>query len=286
MGTKEDLSKLKTSEIQSQLEARSLSTAGKKQELVERLWEAMSEDVPNSKAVQSDGSVVGEQKPVPSAQLLMTRLRLLKEKHAVEQDKLRVEQEKTRVSLRSEQIELELQLAEVTGGELDQDSLDSVRIRSESMPDAKPEQSELMSSHLQRMSLPPNELKKFSGDVVEYRLWVGAFDARIDSKIQDDNEKLHYLDQFTSGVPNQIVRGCMFLRSDGYKQARALLEDRYGDSYRVMDEYSKRLREWPRLQADDVASWDQLLLLLREIANVTRDRLYAAEKEGFSGDAY
>ena len=62
----------------------------------------------------------------------------------------------------------------------------------------------------------------------------------------------------------------MFLKSDGYKQARALLEDRYGDSYRVMDEYSKRVREWPKLQADDVASWDQLLLFLREIANVTR----------------
>ena len=63
----------------------------------------------------------------------------------------------------------------------------------------------------------------------------------------------------------------MFLKSDGYKQARALLEDRYGNSHRVMDEYSKRLREWPKLHADDVASWDRLLLLLREISNATRD---------------
>ena len=173
MTTREDLSKLKSSDLQSQLEARSLSTTGKRPELVERLLEAISEDASDSKAVQCNEPVMGDHKPAQPAQLLMTKLRLLKEKQAIEQEKLRI-------SFRSEQIDLELQIAEVTGGELDHDSLESVRIQSQSASDAKPDQSELMSSHLQRMSLPPNELKKFSGDVVEYRRFVSAFETRID----------------------------------------------------------------------------------------------------------
>ena len=193
MTTREDLSKLKSSDLQSQLEARSLSTAGKKPELVERLWEAISKDMSDSKAVQADEPAVGDHKPARSAQLLMTKLKLLKEKQEMEQEKLRV-------TYRSEQIDLELELAEVTGGEFDHGSVESARIQSTSASDAGSDQAKFVSSHLQRISLPPNELKKFSGDVVEYRLWVSAFEARIDSKIQDDEEKLHYLDQFTCAV--------------------------------------------------------------------------------------
>ena len=187
MATREDLSKLKASDLQSQLEARSLSTAGKKSELVDRLWEAISGDASDSKAVQcvkfetdnepgpsaqlsmTEPESETDPKTGPSAQLLMTKLRLLKQKQEIEQEKLRV-------AFRAEQIDMELQLAEVTGGEVDQDALNSARIQSKSESE-RPSQSELMSSHLQRMSLPPNELKKFSGDLVEYRLWVSAFDA-------------------------------------------------------------------------------------------------------------
>ena len=39
--TKEDLGKLKTSELQRELEVLNLDTGGKKAELVERLWAAM-----------------------------------------------------------------------------------------------------------------------------------------------------------------------------------------------------------------------------------------------------
>ena len=172
MATKEDLSKLKTSDLQSQLESRSLSTVGKKPELVERLWESISGDMAESKDHQG-GEAGSVHEPAPSAQLLVTKLKLLKQKQEIEQEKLRV-------NFRSEQVDLELQLAEVTGGEFDLESLKSTQIQTSSASNTSSDQSGLVSCHLQRMSLPPNELKKFSGDIVEYRLWISAFDARID----------------------------------------------------------------------------------------------------------
>ena len=80
-----------------------------------------------------------------------------------------------------------------------------------------------------RSSLPKPEIPKFSGCVTDYIPFIKAFDSVIGSKLDNDEEKLHFLEQFTVGEPRDIVKGCLMLpAADGYRQARARLQRRYG----------------------------------------------------------
>ena len=52
---------------------------------------------------------------------------------------------------------------------------------------------------LSAMSLPQPEVPKFDGDPIEYITFTMAFDARITSRINNNCDRLYYLDQHLQG---------------------------------------------------------------------------------------
>ena len=44
------------------------------------------------------------------------------------------------------------------------------------------------------------QIEKFKGDITEFRSWLRSFEHLVSSRTQDDEEKLHFLEQFTSGT--------------------------------------------------------------------------------------
>ena len=56
------------------------------------------------------------------------------------------------------------------------------------------------------------------------------FKTRILANCDDFDEKLDYLEQYTTGDANKIVNGYSYLKPEtGYNTALKELEDRYGD---------------------------------------------------------
>ena len=112
-----------------------------------------------------------------------------------------------------------------------------------------------------RNRLPEIVIPKFSGDPLDYDSFIRTFDARIASRTNDDSEKMHYLDQYTSGIPKQVVHSCMHIPAGlGYVEARRQLDERFVDRFLLAQTYLKRLETWPTIRKDDVKGLDEFII--------------------------
>ena len=271
-----DLGKLKLAELQRQLEAKGMDSTGKKADMVDRLWAALQdagEEAPDldTKATASD--TTGEKQcdqPIskPSAEMLMRKLKLIKQRYNMEESRLKVraraEQDDLTLQMRAEQLDVEIQLAEL--GQADEIVLESLRVPVGDRQESSPETSAL-SVQVGRFLLPPAEQHPFSGAVEEFRLFMKSFQARIEKRTSDKGELLYYLEQYTRGKANQLVRSCLHLGEGRYEQALKLPESRYGNSIRLIDSYVDKVDHWSRLQSGDVEGLDKFALFLTEVQN-------------------
>ena len=121
----------------------------------------------------------------------------------------------------------------------------------------------LSADFLAALTLPHPELPKFDGNIMEYRTFIMAFEARVASKVSGANDRLYYLYQHLTDGPRDLVEGCMHMPPDqGYMQARELLETEYGDSFKLSAVYLSRIQEWPTIRTDDYESLKQFALYL------------------------
>ena len=273
MASREELSCKKASELQQMLEERGLDSSGRKAELVEKLMKAMpvsDASVGNAGETKVSPTLASRSGTADDAQALLAQMRILKEREVLaEQEiasKARMEQEQVRIRARREQLDLEERLVDMgrplTDADVRSATVQALEYLSESAHVTK-----ALSMHIQRSLLPQTDLTPFSGNVQDYRLFTRAFDTRVANKTDDQNELLAYLDQFTRGRPNRVVRNFLHLGEQGYRQARLALEREYGNSHILIDSYVGKLRSWPRINSGDVKGLDQLVLFLVEVQN-------------------
>ena len=114
-----------------------------------------------------------------------------------------------------------------------------------------------------RSKLPKLEVPKFTGCVTDFIPFISAFDSLVGSRVDDEEEKLRYLEQHTDGEPRDIVKGCLMMpAADGYAQARARLQRRYGDKRRMAAALVDKLLSWPPVRNDDIRGLDKLSIFL------------------------
>lgn len=77
----------------------------------------------------------------------------------------------------------------------------------------------------QRLSLlPTREISVFHGNPLQYLSLVRTFKHSIKSKTDNDCDGLFFLEQFTSGRPQVLVRSCMHMEpTRGFEKAKELL---------------------------------------------------------------
>ncbi|XP_064118914.1 uncharacterized protein LOC135223922 [Macrobrachium nipponense] len=93
--------------------------------------------------------------------------------------------------------------------------------------------------------MPKQDMAKFDGDYTKYFRFIRSFDDIFSSQLTNDKERLRYLDLYTTGRPNEIVAACLHLdASEGYRQARKLLEERYGNLEQIATAYVDKVIEW------------------------------------------
>ena len=101
-------------------------------------------------------------------------------------------------------------------------------------------------------SLLVKEPPVFSGDYFEYPAFVTAFDSIICSNVPSKKDRLYFLDKYTRGKANNVVKGFLAMSSDSaYDKARKMLNQRFGNPVHVAEAYKSSLRNWPKINDGD-----------------------------------
>ena len=91
-----------------------------------------------------------------------------------------------------------------------------------------------------------------SGNYFDYPVFTRAFKTIIELRVPSDRERLYFLNKYTEGKANNVIKGFVTLNSDGsYQRAKNLLVRRYGDPHRGSDACKSRLKEWPQISKGD-----------------------------------
>ncbi|CAB3990870.1 Hypothetical predicted protein [Paramuricea clavata] len=119
---------------------------------------------------------------------------------------------------------------------------------------------------MKMMSLPTPKPPVFSGNILAYPKWTLAFDALIDGEAVNPAHKLYYLGEYTSGQAQKMIDGLLGLQSDdAYKRARQILQERFGDPYKIYQAYNERLKSWPVCsKASELQEFSDFLVTVQE----------------------
>ena len=110
------------------------------------------------------------------------------------------------------------------------------------------ELSSMMINQQKTTHLPVKQPPIFSGDPFEYPAFITAFDSIVSANVPSDRDRLFFLDKYTKDKANEVVKGFLAMSSDSaYKEARKLLDHRFGNPVHVAEAYKSSLRKWPKI---------------------------------------
>ncbi|KAL0150819.1 hypothetical protein M9458_051514 [Cirrhinus mrigala] len=128
--------------------------------------------------------------------------------------------------------------------------------------------------------LPPRDIPIFSGNLMEYRTFVRAFEHAIDNKTENARDKLYYLEQYTGGEAKDLVRSCVHMEPNkGYKKAWDLLHKEFGDELKIASAYIDKMLNWAQIKQEDGKALKTYALFLIGCRNVMEDLEYMDEMD-------
>ena len=128
------------------------------------------------------------------------------------------------------------------------------------------------------LTLPQPSLQVFSGNPIDYLDFIRAFEHQVERKTPTSSARLYYLVQHTTGPVQELMKSCLSMREDeGYQEARRLLKERYGQSYKIAAAHVKRLVDGPAIRADDGSALQQFSIQLTSCVNTLREIGYISK---------
>ena len=103
-------------------------------------------------------------------------------------------------------------------------------------------------------SLPVQEPPLFNGNAFDYPAFTTSFDAIILNNAKKGSDKLYFLNKYTAGKANEIVKGFLSLTENGYSMARKILDQRFGNPIKIGEACKGRLRNWPQISDGNSAA--------------------------------
>lgn len=143
----------------------------------------------------------------------------------------------------------------------------SANLKSSALVDVMRKQNEIteMLGRQQQLSLlPVREIPIFDGNPLKYRAFIKAFEQIIESKTDNMQDRLYYLEQFTSGQPKHLVRSCIHMDTQtGYNEAKKQLEWNFGNNVKITSAFIDEALNWPVIKAEDGPALRSYALFLR-----------------------
>ncbi|KAL7841314.1 hypothetical protein SRHO_G00250050 [Serrasalmus rhombeus] len=123
--------------------------------------------------------------------------------------------------------------------------------------------------------LPDLTIKTFKGDPLEYKSFIRSIEHGIESRTEDERDRLQFLLQYTSGQPHELVKSCIHMPpSTGYAKAKQMLQDYFGDDYKIAEAYLKEAMDWQTIKPEDGAALQSFALFLTGCSNTMADISY------------
>ena len=111
---------------------------------------------------------------------------------------------------------------------------------------------DLLAQRQDHDSLPRPQPDVFSGDLLQYPIWIKAFETLIERKTKQPSERLYYLGKYTSGEAKEAVSGLLPLDTEtAYTKAKNILANRFGNPFLASSAYRKKLESWPKIASND-----------------------------------
>ena len=86
---------------------------------------------------------------------------------------------------------------------------------------------------------------------------------------------MQYLQQYLDGEPKDLIKGCHYMEPDaGYVEAMKLLNEKYGDPYKVSNAYLKKVNDWPTLRPGDDNALEKLAIFLTQCLSAMESLSY------------
>ena len=100
--------------------------------------------------------------------------------------------------------------------------------------------------------LTKSELMTFDGDPLKYFAFIKSFDNNVEKDICDSSKQLQLLIQYCSGKAKKVIENCILLHpSEGYKEAKKLLAERFGNVYKVTNSWICKVTSGPVIKPGD-----------------------------------
>lgn len=138
----------------------------------------------------------------------------------------------------------------------------------------------LLVKQQQAALLPPREIPTFDGDALQYRTFIKAFEQGIERKVDHVQDKLFYLEQYTKGAPNQLVRSFLHMDPDrGFRKAKEQLEWHFGNAMKLTSAHMDKVLSWPSIKVEDGPALRSYALFLRSCFNIMKEINFMEELE-------
>ena len=113
--------------------------------------------------------------------------------------------------------------------------------------------------------LPPPEPTVFNGDPLKYPGWKTAFHSLIEQRQIPPSERIHYLKKYIGGNVKDVIENYFLVATpDSYNEAKALLDQRYGDSFVIATAFRDKLEKWPKIASRDGVGLQKFADFLRQ----------------------
>ena len=92
------------------------------------------------------------------------------------------------------------------------------------------------------LTLPKIQIEPFNGDCLKYHSFKTIFDLSVDSVLTDPDDKLIHLLRCTTSKANDAIHCCSLIGGEeGYKKARSIIENRFGNKHLIANIIRKSL---------------------------------------------
>jgi len=140
------------------------------------------------------------------------------------------------------------------------------------------EMTDLMIMQQNHSLLPKREVPVFDGNPLSYQSFIHAFKFLIEDKTSNSQDRLYFLEQFTTGQARALVHSCLHMEAcRGYTEAQQLLKKHFRNEMKIANAYIEKALNWTTIKVDDGKSLHAFALYLRECCNVIQNLQYMDE---------
>ena len=128
----------------------------------------------------------------------------------------------------------------------------------------------MMSKLIRQQAVPDVDIDICSSDPVDYHYFIAVFEEVDEKKIDDPRGRLARLIRDTDGKPKKMIKHCIQQPvSVDYKNARSLLEEKYGNPHYIVAAYRKEIKSWPQLKPAGGAAYRRFYNFLLKCESAT-----------------